>query len=47
MHVFTCRVLVTFNLRFLYLVGFTPFYRQRRPLGRIEVQLYSVFRPRH
>ena len=27
--------------------SFHPFYRPRKPLGRVEVQLYSVFRPRH
>jgi hypothetical protein len=24
-----------------------PIYRPRRPLGRVEVYLYFVFRPRH
>ena len=28
-------------------IEFHPFYRPRRPLGRAEVYLYSVFRPRH
>ena len=28
-------------------LGFTLFYRPRRPVGRVEVQLYSIFRPRH
>jgi hypothetical protein len=26
---------------------FHPFYRPRSPLGRVEVKLYSVFRPLH
>ena len=26
---------------------FHTFYRPRRPLGRVEVQLYSIFRPRY
>jgi hypothetical protein len=28
-------------------IWFHPFYRPRRPLGRVEVRLYSVFRPWH
>ena len=31
----------------LFADTFHPFCRPRRPLGRVEVQLYSVFRPRH
>jgi hypothetical protein len=30
-----------------YIGRFHPFHRPRRPLGRAEVQLYSVFRLRH
>jgi hypothetical protein len=35
------------KLRFPNIGRFHPFYRPRRPSERVEVQLYSVFRPRH
>ena len=39
--------LIIHFIKFKYQACFTLFYRARRTLGRVELQLYPIFRPRY